>query len=120
VPNESTFAVDDRDPVAPMVSLTGEIDIANTPALTAQLRQLTAPPATGLIVDLTSVSFIDSSGLSALVASWRRLEERGAQLVVVASSPLIVRLLNVTGLNQLFTVVSTPADARAALSGGEG
>jgi anti-anti-sigma factor len=53
-------------------------------------------------LDLGSVAFIDSSGLRALVVGHKALEERGGALVVANPSPTAARLLEVTGLDELF------------------
>ena len=120
MPGEIALVVDDRDPAVAIASVTGEIDIASAGALRTNLLRLASAPAVGLVVDLTAVSFVDSSGLNALVAAWTQLDERGGRLVVAAATPLVVRLLEVTGLNQLFTVVSTQAAARALFVNDQG
>jgi anti-sigma B factor antagonist len=62
-----------------------------------------------LVLDLRRVRFIDSSGLAALVAAWKRARRDGRRLIVVSSPGAVERLLTVTGLDrELETVVARP------------
>jgi len=92
----------------PVVRVVGEIDLATAPQLRDQLAEL--PHDSGaVIVDLSEVTFLDSTGLSVLVASWKRFsngDEKG-DLRLVVNRPAIERVLEVTGLAQVFGVFST-------------
>ncbi len=81
--------------------LEGELDLANAPELDRRLR-LAEAAGTRVVVDLRSVAFIDSTGLSALVASRERHRERGAAgpaLVVVDGQ--VRRVLELTGCDDM-------------------
>lgn len=96
----------------PIVKVLGEIDLATAPQLGDQLAEL--PPDCGtVIVDLSEVTFLDSTGLSVLVANWKRFsndEEKG-DLRLVVNRPAIQRVLEVTGLAQVFGVFSSLEEA---------
>ncbi len=87
-----------------IVTLRGEVDASNTPALRADLRRLIEDMGASLIiVDLAAVTFLDSSALGALVGALRRLRERDGRLRVVqplAAAP--TRTFQLTGLDTVF------------------
>ena len=85
--------IDDADN-APVVTLTGELDLSTVPAL----RGCLAPLEGRVIVDLRGVSFLDSSGIGALVAARKALSNRGGDLTLRAPSSRVRRVLELTGL----------------------
>jgi len=86
------------------LSLTGELDLDTAPALlTAVVKQLDTG-ATDVVVDLTHLSFIDSSGLGTLVGSWRRATNAGARLVVANPNEDVRSTLEITGLDQILPI----------------
>jgi anti-anti-sigma factor len=89
-------------------SVQGDIDLANAPQLIAHLKALICGPGQRIEVDLSGVEFMDSSGLAALIAAQRVAVDRGSPLILVATSPQVERLLEITGCRHLFAV--TPAD----------
>ncbi len=111
------FAITDRqvDATTHVVAVTGEIDLFTAPEFK---QRVMAPIATGaqhVIVDLTGTTFIDSSSLGVLIGAHRRLEMRGGTLVVVCDNDAIVKTFRITGLDGVFTLVSSVDDA---LNGG--
>jgi anti-sigma B factor antagonist len=93
-----------------VVRASGEIDIATAP----KLRDCLAEVAEGtriVIVDLSAVTFLDSTALSVLVAGWKRFssddEGEEAELRLVVVRPVIQRVLDVTGLAKVFSIFST-------------
>ena len=99
---------------ARVVTLHGEIDAFTAPSLRLDLRRLIEETgASTIVVDLTTVTFLDSSALGALVGALRRLRERdGSLLVVVPRSPA-ARIFEHTGLD---AVLDLYPDREAALS----
>ena len=62
-------------------------------------------PAEGdLVIDLRNVGFMDSSGLRALLVERRRREEAGGSMVLSNPTPLVIRLLEVTGVDRVLDV----------------
>ena len=95
-----TVALHDRT----VVRLEGELDAYSAPALAACLDDLANGGVTAIVVDLAKVTFIDSTGLGVLVAGYNAATERGGTVELVASDPRVVRVLEMTSLDQLFTV----------------
>ncbi len=89
----------------------GEIDVATSPELHEHLVDLIRSEPELLIVNLTDVSFIDSTGLGVLVGAVRDMRAGGGDLRLVVTQPTIVRLLELTGLDEVFEVASSTSDA---------
>ena len=79
--------------------LAGELDVARLPELYEAMDVL--PEACELTVDLSRVTFMDASGLRALVWLRRTVEAKRGTLSVLGASPFVSRLLSLAGLNGL-------------------
>ena len=91
----------EKIPGGTMLVVRGEIDLATAPQLRNELlRHLVA--AERLWLDLTGVTFMDSSGLHVLIASQRRADLLGAHLVIARASTAVDRVLAATGASPLF------------------
>ncbi len=95
----------------PVFELSGSLDIATSPTVRASLLEASARGDHRLIVDLTNVEFLDSTGLGALIGAQRRAREFGGELRLVVKEGQIVRLLRITGLLKIFAVFPTLDDA---------
>ncbi len=93
--------------------LTGSLDIATSPTVRAALTSASERGSHRLIVDLTCVDFLDSTGLGALIGAQRRAKEFGGEVRLVAKEGQILRLLRITGLLKVFAVYPTLDDAVA-------
>jgi anti-sigma B factor antagonist len=91
--------------------LTGSLDIATSPTVRAALLEASARGDHRLIVDLTDVEFLDSTGLGALIGAQRRAKEFAGEVRLVVKEGQILRLLRITGLLKVFAVYPTLADA---------
>ena len=85
----------------------GEIDVATAPDLRHELADAVSVGRCKVIVDLTQVTFMDSTGLNILVRARRAAEARGGELRLVGAGETIRRLMCITGLDQIFTIHST-------------
>jgi anti-anti-sigma factor len=84
----------------------GELDLATAPQLTAAIDAAQAAGGQRVLVDLAGVSFLDSSGISALCLALRRLAEHGAVLVLGPLSQQAETALRIVGLEGQFVVES--------------
>jgi anti-sigma B factor antagonist len=82
------------------IDLQGDIDFATAPALSRQLEELAGGNPVLVIVELGNVSFLDSSGLRALVHGARAIEQAGGRLLVEGASGAVARVLELTDLLQ--------------------
>ena len=87
--------------------LIGSLDIATSPTVRAALTEASERGSHRLIVDLTLVEFLDSTGLGALIGGQRRAKEFGGEVRLVAKEGQILRLLRITGLLKVFAVYPT-------------
>jgi len=98
-PTESTLG----DDGTASVTVLGEIDFSNADEIAQAFRDAVvqwSPPV--LQVDLGAATFIDSTGLGALIEGYRAATERNSRFAVVNVSPSFRRVLTVTGLCELF------------------
>ncbi len=68
-----------------------------------------------LVIDMSSVPFVDSAGLGALIGGIRRARELGGDVAVCCNRPTLTRLLRTTGFDRIVTVTETVEEAAAAL-----
>ena len=97
-----------------VVSVTGEVDLATGPELERVLLALPDEGVASVIVDLTGCSFMDSTGLHLLTRAQRRFDRSGGSLAVVSANRSVLRIFEMTRLDQLFAIYPSRA---AALNG---
>jgi anti-sigma B factor antagonist len=81
-----------------VVSLRGELDAATAPSLYATLSDLSRRGVTRVDLDLSNLEFMDSTGLSVVVAEHKRTIDDGGGLVILSPSRRIIRLFQISGL----------------------
>jgi anti-sigma B factor antagonist len=96
-----------------VVRVSGEVDIQTSPDLDAHLQQVLNDGAVSVVVDLAGVTFLDSTGLSVLVAALKRCHDVGGTLQVVAPRSHVQRIFEVTGLSDAFGIEALDADEPA-------
>jgi len=96
------------------VVLLGELDIDSAPELTALLASVVENGPAEVIVECSGLSFIDSSGLSVLIAAQKRLTDRGARLVVRSPRPNVLKVIEITRLGKYLNVDDGTAEGRRA------
>jgi len=95
----------------PVLRVAGEIDIETSPALEEQLQAVLDQGHTSVLVDLGQVTFLDSTGLSALIGGLRRCQGVGGELRLVSPRANVRKVLEVTGLVETFHVDDETAAA---------
>jgi len=106
----SEWRLDDRTAIA---SVRGEIHVSTAPELNDALTEALVSGPTNLVVDLTAVEFIDSTGLSVLLSALRQVTRAGGRMPVVCRNPTVLRLFEITQLDRTFDL---HADLDAALT----
>jgi anti-sigma B factor antagonist len=99
-----------------VVSVTGEVDLMSSSKLRRELGRAIDESGT-IAVDFAGLTFIDSSGLSALVDAHRRARDAGGVLILRHPTPMLRRLLDITRLETLLTI--DPPEPGPAESGGQ-
>lgn len=96
-----------------VLRVSGEVDVRSGPVLQARIAALLDSGPHRLVVDLGDVDFLDSTGIAALVAGLNRARELGGSLTLACAQERLVRRLRLTGLDEVFVVYATVADALA-------
>lgn len=100
-----------------IIRLNGEVDVYTSPRVRAAMLEHLEQGCKYLIIDLTQVDYLDSSGLGILVAGLKRSRESGGEVFLVSPKPRIQHVLEVTGLQKVFTILDS---VDAALARAEG
>ena len=112
-----TIALDESHGDVLFVVVRGEHDIYTAPALRDRLDQALDAKPTGVVVDLSTATFLDSSILGALLEARRQALEKSVGYVVClgdAPEPGVQRILEITGLVPVFPVVRSRDEALEA------
>jgi anti-sigma B factor antagonist len=103
------------DGAPPVVGVSGEVDVYSAPKLKECLTDLLESGASTVVVDLSEVAFLDSTGLGALVEARAATSEAGGSLPLVCSQERILKLFTITGLDGVFAIHPTLEEAVEAL-----
>jgi anti-sigma B factor antagonist len=101
---ELTLNTDHGPDGAPRVTATGEIDLSNVAQLIQALNTASAGARRGMIIDLSTVKYLDSAGINALFDHADKVD--GLHIIV---HRLLIRVLTITGLDKVATLEAAPA-----------
>ena len=101
-----------------VVSVSGELDVANAGRLREELDLTAERSARRVIVDLIGLTFIDSVALGVLTEGAQRLRADGGACIVVSQDPRILRVFQITGLDRIFRIERSLAEAVEEVIGG--
>ncbi|HEY7075490.1 MAG TPA: STAS domain-containing protein [Solirubrobacteraceae bacterium] len=105
----------DRAGAVPVAAVDGEIDASNVAEVGAELRAAVDNRASGLVVDLTPTSYLDSAGINLLFALGDEMRTRQQTLrLVVAPTSAIARMLSITSLDRAHATYATVEEALQA------
>lgn len=96
-----------------VLELAGELDLVVSKRLRTLIDGAVAESPRLVVADIAEVSFMDSTMLRELLRAHRTLEEKGSRLVVAAAQAPVQRLLELTGTDELFTLVASRAQGLA-------
>lgn len=88
---------------ASVVTVIGDVDIHTAAALLDTISPLIGS-GKRVIVDLTGVGFLDSSGLSVFVTALKRAKEKNARIALVITDPRVLKVFTITGLDTLIDI----------------
>jgi anti-sigma B factor antagonist len=94
-----------------VISLAGEVDLYTAPELKQELLNAIGAGAKEVVVDFSETTFIDSTTLGVLVGGVKRLRPNGGRLSIVCSDPNITKIFEITGLDRVFPIYPSRAEA---------
>lgn len=94
-----------------VLAVRGEIDLFTAPELKQVLAESIEAGRVRIIVDLTETTFLDSTALGVLIGAVKRLRSRDGALAIVNIDENIAKTFEITGLDQIFTIVPTRDEA---------
>ena len=87
-----------------VIRVAGDVDIETAPSLRYAVQELLEDGRRKLVVDVSRVDFIDSTGLGALIGALKDTEARKGDLELICTQRRMLSLLHLTGLDEAFTV----------------
>lgn len=94
-----------------VVAVAGEIDVYTSPLLQERLVEVLRDGFPSIVLDLSAVTFLDSTGLGVLITALKRCRSADGDLVLVTAQPNVLKVLEITGLNDVFKVHDSVDDA---------
>ena len=96
-----------REGVHTVIGVTGEIDVYTAPTLRERLNEVVADGQHHLVVDMSGVDFLDSTGLGVLVGGLKRVRSQNGSLQLVCDQEKILKVFRITGLTKVFPIHPT-------------
>ena len=113
----ATFDDETLDSESHFVAVRGELDLTNINELRRRVDAALGDGRARIVIDLTGVTHMDSSGLAELIASQQRAKELRGGLALVVTSPAVRRTLEIRGVRELFAVAESRDEALAVVAG---
>lgn len=114
------FSVEERNEgSAWILAASGELDLRTSPELEERLDKAWASGAELVILDLRGIEFMDSTGLRVLLGAHQRAQETSRRFALVKGADQVERVLTLTGVRDLLTVVDAPEELLAGDSPAE-
>src|SRR5437764_10988691 len=110
-PPNFVLTEEELDDVSVVIRVVGEIHATTAPEFSERLNDAIASGKTGLVLDLTSVEFIDSTGLSVLLNGLRRVTRVRGSMTIACANPTVLRLFEITKLDSTFEILPNCDDA---------
>lgn len=90
-----------------VVTVVGELDIHTAPRLDQAISELVQEGVYDLVIDLTNLEFLDSTGLGVLVAGLKKVNSHEGSLQLVCHQDRLLKVLQITGLLSVFSIHAT-------------
>ncbi len=99
-----------------LITVSGDLDLVTAPLLTDEALNRLDTGSRDVLLDISGLEFCDSSGLSAFARISNRLAPDGHRLALAGPLPIVRRVLEVSGLVEVFIVADSVGDAEAVLA----
>ena len=94
-----------------VVQVAGDIELSNASQLKSDLRSACEQDACRVVVDMSEVTFIDSTGIGVLVGALKRTREQNGSFALICPQPRVRRVFEITGLLQVMPLFNTIDEA---------
>ncbi|MBI1367271.1 MAG: anti-sigma factor antagonist [Planctomycetes bacterium] len=94
------------------VALSGEIDLSRSPELRTGLIEIVGAKPARLVVDMTAVPYMDSSGVATLVETLQRQRKNQGKMILCGLQPKVRSIFEIARLDMVFTIVDTVENAK--------
>jgi anti-sigma B factor antagonist len=101
-----------------VINVSGEIHVSTAPRFSQRLQETIDNGNRRIVLDLGAVEFIDSTGLSVLLSGLRRVTQLQGRMALVCTNPTVLRLFQITSLDETFDIFAERAAAFAHVAGG--
>jgi anti-sigma B factor antagonist len=108
------------DAGAHIICVSGEIHVSTAPQFARRLSAAIESGKTAVVLDMTNVEFIDSTGLSVLLSGLRLVTQKHGRMAIVCSNPTVLRLFQITSLDDTFDIFDDRPQAIAHVTQGPG
>ncbi len=98
-----------------MLELSGELDYHSSPELREKLTELTVKQASKILVNLSGVDYMDSSGIATFVEAFQKAKRYQGRLILAALTPTVRGVFEIAKLDSIFEITSTVAEAEKCL-----
>jgi anti-sigma B factor antagonist len=98
-----------------VVAVVGELDHHNAQELTQTFNETPFDPGAPVVIDLTGLTYCDSTGITVLIGAHNRAKQAGARLILAGLNADLTRVFRIIGLDQLFSFQPTVEHAIDAL-----
>lgn len=100
---------------AQVLSLSGELDYHSSPELREKLTELTSKQAPKILVDLSGVDYMDSSGIATFVEAFQKTKRYQGRLILAALTPTVRGVFEIAKLDSIFEIAPTVGEAVKSL-----
>ena len=101
---------------AEVLELRGDIDLNEKPKVAAQLEPLIERQITGIVIDLSHVVYVDSSGLAIFIDALQRVQQYGGRLALAGLQENVRLVFQISKLDKVFKIFDDSQSALAAVS----
>jgi anti-sigma B factor antagonist len=94
-----------------LLRVTGELDVATAPRLRQEAVRVVSEGRLQLVMDLSGVDFLDSTGLGVIIGVLKRVRGHGGELVLAGLSPQVSKVFEITRVSEIVQIVASVSDA---------
>lgn len=98
-----------------VLAVTGEVDVSTAPKLRQEGVRLLSPERSLLVIDLSGVAFLDSTGLGVIVGILKRVRTLGGELAVAGARNHVRKVFEITRISDVLPMFDTVGEARDAV-----